>query len=63
MTQTKQWENKYLDTSGFVKKTDYIAKTTEIEDKIPSINSLATKTALNTVDNKIPNNSSLVKKK
>ena len=29
-----------------VKKTDYNAKITEIEDKIPSISGLATKTAL-----------------
>ena len=35
------------------KKTDYNAKITEIENKIPDISNLATKTALNTVENKI----------
>ena len=45
-----------------IKKTDYNAKITEIENKIPDISSLATKTALNTVENKIPNTSGLVKK-
>ena len=34
----------------------------EIEGKIPSISSLATKTALTAMENKIPNISSLVKK-
>ena len=34
------------DTSGLVKKTDYNAKITEIEGKIPGISNLATKTAL-----------------
>ena len=43
-------------------KTDYNAKITEIEGKIPGISSLATNAALTTVKNKIPNNSSLVKK-
>ena len=45
-----------------VKKTDYNAKITEIENKIPDISNLATKTALNTVENKIRDTSSLVKK-
>ena len=45
-----------------IKKTDYIAKITEIENKIPKISNLATKTALNTVENKIPDTSNLVKK-
>ena len=44
-----------------LKKTDYNAKITEIKNKIPSISSLATKTALTTVENKIPSVSSLVK--
>ena len=35
-----------------IKKTDYNAKITETENKIPNISNLATKTALNTVDNK-----------
>ena len=45
-----------------VKKTDYNAKITEIEDKIPSMSGLATKTALTAVENEIPNIGSLVKK-
>ena len=48
------------DVSGLVKKTDFNAKVTEIEDKIPSI--LATNSALTAVENKIPDVSSLVKK-
>ena len=43
-------------------KTDYIAKITETEQKIPSISGLATNTALTAVENKLPNISSLVKK-
>ena len=62
MTQTKQLENKIPDTSGLVKKTDYNAKITELECKIPSISGLATNAVLTTVENKIPNISSLVKK-
>ena len=45
-----------------IKKTDYNAKITEIENKIPDISNLATKNALDTVENKIPNTSGLVKK-
>ena len=45
-----------------IKKTNYNAKITEIENKIPDINNLATKTALKTVENKIPDTSNLVKK-
>ena len=45
-----------------VKKTDYNAKINEIENKIPGISILATKTLLNTVENKIPDASGLVKK-
>ena len=51
-----------IDTSGLVKKTDYNTKITEIEDKIPDTSSLATKSALTTVENKIPYVSNLVKK-
>ena len=43
-------------------KTDYSTKITEIEGKIPHVTNLATKTALITVKNKIPDVSSLVKK-
>ena len=46
-----------------LKKTDYNAKSTEIEGKIPSISGLATNFALITVENKIPDISNLVKKK
>ena len=49
------------DTSGLVKKTDYIAKIAEIENKTSSIGGLATTSALATLKNKIPNISSLVK--
>ena len=45
-----------------IKKTDYNAKITEIENKIPDISNLVTKNALNTVENKIPDTSGLVKK-
>ena len=45
-----------------IKKIDYNAKITEIENKIPNISKLATKTSLNTVENKIPDTSGLVKK-
>ena len=45
-----------------VKKTDFNTKVTEIESKIPDVNSLVTKSALTVVENKIPDVSSLVKK-
>ena len=45
-----------------VKKADFNAKDTEIENKIPSISGLATNSALAAVENKIPDVSSLVKK-
>ena len=50
------------DTSNLVKKTDYNTNISEIEGKIPNVASLATKTALTTVENKIPSVSNLVKK-
>ena len=37
-----------------LKKTDYNSKITEIENKIPDISGLATKTVLTRVENKIP---------
>ena len=43
-----------------LKKTDYNAKITEIEGKIPSISGLATNVVLTAVENKIPNISSSV---
>ena len=45
-----------------VKKTDYNNKITEIEGKIPNTSTLATKTTLTSIENKIPDTSSLVKK-
>ena len=45
-----------------VKKTDYNNKITEIGNKIPDINNLATKTGLTSVENKIPDTSGLVKR-
>ena len=53
---------KYLTLVNLLKKTDYNAKITEIEGKRPSIIGLATTSALNTDENKIPNISHLVKK-
>ena len=49
-------------TNEVVEKTDYNAKITEIENIIPNIYNLATETALNTIENKIPDTSKLVKK-
>ena len=53
---------KNIDTSDFVLKTNYNTKITELENKIPDISNLATKTALTAVENKIPSTSNLVKK-
>ena len=62
-TQIIQIQKKNIpDTSEFVKKLDYYAKITEIEDKLPSISGLATNAALTAVENKIPDISSLIKK-
>ena len=47
---------------GLLKKANYNAKISEVENKIPSISGLATNTALAAVENKIPDVSSLVKK-
>ena len=46
-------------TSVLVKKTDYNAKVTDLENIIPDISNLATKTALTTVENKISDISNL----
>ena len=54
---------KILDASGLVIKTDYNAKITDIEGKIPSITSLATTAALNAVNDKMSNVCNLLKKK
>ena len=53
---------KIPDTSDLAKKSDLNAKITEIENKIPSITDLATKSALAAIENKLPDVSSLVKK-
>ena len=45
-----------------MQRTDYNAKITKIENKIPIISGLATNSALSTNETKIPNISSLVKK-
>ena len=55
-------EKRISDTIGLVKKTDYNTKIMGIEGKIPDVSSLATKTALTTVENKILSVSSVVKK-
>ena len=46
-----------------VKKTDFDTKVTKIEGKLPSITGLATNSVLTAVENKIPDVSSLVKKR
>ena len=45
-----------------LKKTNYNTKINELENKIPNISNLATKTALTAIENKIPSVSNLVKK-
>ena len=62
-TKISEIEDKIPDTSGLVKKTDYNTKITEREGKIPDISGLATKTALTTVETKIPSITGLVKKR
>ena len=62
-TDKLEIETKIPNTSDLVKKeTDYNTKITEIEGKIPDVSSLATKTELTIVENKIPNINNLVKK-
>ena len=51
-----------IDTSRLVKKANYSAKMKDIEDEMPIITNLVTTVALNNVENKIPEVSSLVKK-
>ena len=60
-TDKSEIENKISNTSDLVKKAHYNAKITEIEGKTPDVNSLATKTVLTTVENKITDVSSFVK--
>ena len=61
-TDKSKLENKITDTSGLVKKTDYNTNITEIEGIIPDVKNLATKGVLTTVENKIPDVSSFIKK-
>ena len=61
-TDKTELEKKISDTSRLVKKTDYNIKITEIDEKLPEFRSLVAKTALTTVENKIPDISSLIKK-
>ena len=61
-TKITEIEDKIPDSSSFVKNTDYNTKITEIEGNIPDISDLATKTALNIVENKIPSITGLAKK-
>ena len=49
-----------IDTSKFVLKTKYNTDKTELENKIPDISNLATKTALPAIENKIPSLNNLV---
>ena len=51
-----------IDTSDFVLKTKYNTDKTELENKIPDISNLATKTALTAIESKIPRANKLVKK-
>ena len=55
-------DKKYLMLVIWLKKTNFNAKMIEVEGKIPSINVLATNSALTAVENKILDVSSLVKK-
>ena len=55
-------DKKIPDICGLFKKTDYNAKITAIEGKIPSAVGLATIVALTAFEIKIPNISNLVKK-
>ena len=59
-TDKSELENKVPDHSILVKKTDYNTKITDIDSKILDVSNLATKAALTTVENKIPNVSNLV---
>ena len=63
MIQIKQLENKVPDTNGLVKKTDYNTKITEIEGEIPNVSNFAAKTALTTVENKIPETTAVLLRK
>ena len=53
--KTSDADTKIPDNSGVAKKTDYNAKISEMESKIPCITLLATNAALFIVENKLPN--------
>ena len=55
-------KKKILDTSKLVKKSNYNAKISEVENKIPSISGLVATSVLTAVENKIPNVGHLFKK-
>ena len=61
-TKITETKDKIPNSNSFVKKTDYNIKITETEGKTPDIISLATKTALTSVEKKIPSITGLVKK-
>ena len=52
-TDKTELGNKISDTTWLFKNTDYSAKITAIEDKIPSISGLASNGALTVVENQI----------
>ena len=54
-TDKSELVNKVPDTSGVVKRTGNNTKIANIEGQIPDISNLATKAALTTIENKIPN--------
>ena len=56
-TDKAELEKKISDVTNF-----FLKKITELENKIPDVSSLATKTALTAIEKKIPSVSSLVKK-
>ena len=60
--QINKVDKKIPDVSDFVNKTDFNAKITEVEVKIPNITGLTASSALIAVENNIPDVSSLVKK-
>ena len=63
--RSKMLRKNIPNTGGLVKKTDYITKITETENKIASITGLVTTTALRTkhlIENKMPDISGLIKK-
>ena len=54
------WNVNTINTSGLVKNTDYDAKISDIEGKMPSTIGLAITASLDAVEYKIPNASDLV---